>query len=394
MLPFIADSFPLPASNKGKLNDLSFTVKDNIQVAGHKSSNGNPAWKSTHEASLETAFVVAKCLDAGASMSGIVVCDEMCFSLNGENFWYGTPENPAANDRMPGGSSSGSTSSVAAGLADFSLGTDTSGSVRVPASYCGVIGLRTSQGLISKNGVIPLAPAFDVVGVLASRLTVLCAVTSLFSKSTRDRTNQLLIPRECLDCVDTSTAQAFELCAGNVDARPNIQVQDISLGFDLQSMREVLRSIQAGEIWSTHNEWLKQNGKDLSGEMESRLRWAERVSVAQLIDAQKERVAMQLKLDRLLGEGRVLAFPTTPGAAPLLNAAGEEQQERRNRTVALAAISSLSGRPELSLPLLRPQGLPVGFSLLGAVGAEFSLLDAAANFGSFHSTQPVEQHAE
>src|SRR4029077_4269094 len=122
------------------------------------------------------AVCVEQLLAAGAHCVGKTVTDELAFSLIGENHFYGTPLNPAAPGRVPGGSSSGSASAVACGLADFALGTDTGGSVRVPASNCGLFGLRPSPGMISVAGVMPFAPTFDTVVVLTRDADVLARV--------------------------------------------------------------------------------------------------------------------------------------------------------------------------------------------------------------------------
>ena len=129
------------------------------------------------------AAVNAVCVDqlllAGARCVGKTVCDELAFSLEGENFFYGAPLNPRAPARVAGGSSSGSAAAVACGLADFALGTDTGGSVRVPASNCGLYGLRPSHGFISTAGVVPYAPSIDTVGVLAASADILVRAASV-----------------------------------------------------------------------------------------------------------------------------------------------------------------------------------------------------------------------
>ena len=151
----------------GPLRGTTFGVKDLYHIAGHRTGFGNPTWLETHPAADHTATAVRRLLDAGARMVGKTQTDELAYSLNGENRHYGTPQNPNAPARIPGGSSSGSASAVAGGLVDFALGSDTGGSVRVPASYCGVLGMRVSHGAVPLDGVIAFAPSFDTVGWFA-----------------------------------------------------------------------------------------------------------------------------------------------------------------------------------------------------------------------------------
>src|SRR5215211_651140 len=171
-------TFDLPPTGSGPLDGLRFAVKDTIDLAGLKTGCGNPTWRDSHPAAVVHAVCVEQLLSAGARCVGKTISDELAFSLLGENHFYGTPLNPRAPDRVPGGSSSGSASAVACGLVDFALGTDTGGSTRVPANNCGVWGLRPSHGFISVAGVNPFAPTFDTVGILASSAEVLACVAS------------------------------------------------------------------------------------------------------------------------------------------------------------------------------------------------------------------------
>src|ERR671927_1788984 len=166
-------------TGSGPLDGLTFAVKDLIDIGGHKTGYGNPSWRKTHPPASVNAVCVEQLLDAGARCVGKTVSDELAFSLLGENHFYGTPLNPKAPDRVPGGSSSGSASAAAPRIVDFALGTDTGGSVRVPASNCGIWGLRPSHGFISVAGVNPFAPTFDTVGILASSAEIMAAVASV-----------------------------------------------------------------------------------------------------------------------------------------------------------------------------------------------------------------------
>src|SRR5215216_2655549 len=169
-------TFDLPPTGSGPLDGLRFAVKDTIDVAGFKTGCGNPTWRDSHPAAVVHAVCVEQLLRVGADCLGKTISDELAFSLLGENYFYGTPLNAHAPDRMPGGSSSGSASAVACGLVDFALGTDTGGSTRVPASDCGIWGSRPSHDSMSVAGVNPLALSFDSVGVLAQSADMLAKV--------------------------------------------------------------------------------------------------------------------------------------------------------------------------------------------------------------------------
>src|SRR5947208_13011229 len=169
-------TFELLPIGSGMLDGLCFAVKDVIDVAGWKTGCGNPTWRDSHPSAVANAVCVEQLLRAGARCVGKTISDELAFSLLGQNHFYGTPLNPRAADRVPGGSSCGSASAVACGLVDFALGTDTGGSTRVPASNCGIWGFRPSHGFVSVAGVNPLAPSFDTVGVLARSADVLAKV--------------------------------------------------------------------------------------------------------------------------------------------------------------------------------------------------------------------------
>ena len=154
-------------SGSGPLAGLGFGVKDIYDIAGHKTGFGSPDWLATHDAATRTAAVVETLLAAGADMAGKTQTDELTYSLNGENAHYGTPVNVNAPGRIPGGSSSGSAAATAGKLVDFALGSDTGGSVRAPASFCGVYGIRPTHRRVSLEGACALAKSFDTAGWFA-----------------------------------------------------------------------------------------------------------------------------------------------------------------------------------------------------------------------------------
>ena len=174
------------ATGSGRLDGLTFAVKDLIDVAGTATGGGNPDWLASHAAAAARRRWSTAALAAGARLVGKTVTDELAFSLEGENAHYGTPVNPACPERLPGGSSSGSAVAVAAGLVDFALGTDTGGSVRVPASFTGVFGFRPTHGRVSTQGVVEFAPSYDTVGWFARTADVLNLVGETLLDGTPD----------------------------------------------------------------------------------------------------------------------------------------------------------------------------------------------------------------
>ncbi|KAK1318319.1 Amidase 1 [Acorus calamus] len=184
------------------LSGLTFAVKDIFDVEGYVTGFGNLDWARTHSAAASTASVVSDILSSGASSVGKTVMDEMAYSINGENWHYGTPTNPCAPDRVPGGSSSGSAVAVAAGLVDFSLGTDTGGSVRAPGAFCGILGFRPSHGTVSTDGVIPMAQSFDTVvkTELRAALSSLIQTDEILSNNSVNSTILQIMSTNPQDC--------------------------------------------------------------------------------------------------------------------------------------------------------------------------------------------------
>ena len=246
-------------------------MKDLIDVAGHRTGCGNPTWLATHPPATVSAICVEQLLAAGAQCEGKTITDEIAFSLLGENHFYGTPLNPAAPDRVPGGSSSGSASAVACGLVDFALGTDTGGSVRVPASNCGIWGLRPSHGLISVAGVMPLAPTLDTVGVFARNIDILQRAANVLlptveQPATPSTPRTIHLVREAFDLADADVRQALSGAIDCLRDMPGSRVRETSLGelcrdqraADLATWVTIYRLLQGTEMMSCHGAWIDE----------------------------------------------------------------------------------------------------------------------------------------
>lgn len=253
------DVFNVPAINSGILNRMTVGVKDLIDVQGKATGCGNPDWARTHPAAIRHASSVEILLNNGACLLGKTHTDELAYSLLGINSHYGTPVNSAAPDRIPGGSSSGSAAAAAAGLVDIGLGTDTGGSIRVPASFCGLYGLRTTHGFISMQGVMPLAPSFDTIGWFTRDPDILYSLLHVFNfpEIDTDSTIKLIIPEDLWGKADDLVRdKLLPFIDAAIELLGNCSYVSIAAE-SLKTWREVFQVCQAAEIWSCHGRWIE-----------------------------------------------------------------------------------------------------------------------------------------
>jgi amidase len=371
----------LPGSGHGPLAGLRFAVKDLFHIEGARTGFGNPDWLRMHAPATQTARAVRQLLEAGADMVGKTHTDELAYSLTGENVHYGTPRNPHDAQRIPGGSSSGSASAVAGGLVDFALGSDCGGSVRLPASYCGVLGMRPTHARVSLDGAIPFGPSFDVAGWFAREAPVLERVGRVLLGEDRQSVpaaRRLLVARDAFDLVEEGVARALEPAVTRVASRL-AQREDVVVSPDgLEAWFEIFRTLQAAEIWANHGEWVTRTRPALGPGIRERFAWASTVSAEDVAANLPRRQAVVRRLDALLGPGDVLCLPTSPRVAPLRGTPTDTiEVEYRHQAMCLLCISGLGGLPQLSLPLASWNGLPLGLSLLGARGSDHALLALA-----------------
>lgn len=369
----------LAPTGHGSLDGLTFALKDNFDVAGHRTGFGSPDWLRTHEPAARHAPVLTRLLAAGATMVGKAHTEEMTFSLTGENAHYGTPINPAAPDRVPGGSSSGSASAVAGNLVDFAIGSDTGGSVRAPASFCDIYGIRPTHGRISLDGVCPLAPSFDTCGWFTRDADMLRRIGQVLF----DTPNPAATPGVLLYAAD-----AFAQTMPGVDDAllPAVQRMSMLLGSvrpvtvsaeGLPAWYEVFRVLQFAEIWQTHGPWVREVQPTFGPQIAPRFEAASKVTIDQVEQMTRERARIQAHLDALLTDNAVLVLPTVPGAAPLRGLPLAETVTIRERSLALLCIAGLGGLPQVSLPMGMIDGCPVGLSLIASRGNDVMLLDLA-----------------
>jgi amidase len=368
----------------GPLAHTQFAVKDFFSLAGHVTGAGSPDWLRTHRPSAATSPAVKKLLDAGARLVGRTMTDELACSMSGINPHYGTPINPAAADRLPGGSSSGSAAVVGAGEVDFALGTDTSGSVRVPASYCGVFGMRPSHGRVSTVGVVPLCPSFDTVGWFARTPQMLRSVGEVLLAKDRAGAFPATMDAPLLVCLDAFTyadesvqdllIPVVRRMADRLGTRP--QGVDFFLGgIDRwQAAHFVLTEV---EFWEAHGYWIETEKPTFGPDVGARMKNGNRIPPAAADHARRVREKLRAHAEVVLGEGRVAVLPTAPALAPKVGTKLDTLLEMEMRAIGLNCAASLAGLPQLTLPVAKLDGCPVGLSLLSGPGMDEWLLEIA-----------------
>ena len=366
----------------GRLSGTTFALKDVFAVQGITACYGNPTWLATHTPAERTAPAVQALLDAGATLVGLTLTDELALSLTGENAHYGTPVNPNAPGRVPGGSSSGSACAVAAGLVSFALGTDTGGSVRVPASHTGVFGFRPSHAAVSCEGVLPLAPRFDAPGWFARDAPLLDRVGDVLlpPSAAIDAPARLLVWPELERFCDPEAWRAASNAAVRLASALGVPLAEHASSESAPKPKEWLDSyfaLQNAELRAAHGDWIAQHRDAFGALIGGRMAHVLAASAAAVLPAETRQRALCHELTRVLATGAWLVVPSAPGAAPLRGLPDAAIDAYTTRALTLCAPASLVGLPQLSLPLARSDAAPLGISLIGARGSDRALLRAA-----------------
>jgi amidase len=371
-------------SDHGPLAGWRLAVKDVIDVAGERTGAGNPAWLAQARPAERSAAAVDMLVGTGATVVGKTRTDELAFSLAGANPHEGAPPNPVAPRRLAGGSSSGSASAVGLGWADIGLGTDTGGSIRVPASYTGLVGFRPSHGAVPFDGVLPLAPSFDTVGWLTRSGRLAEQVGDvLLPPGTHRPARVLVLPTDILADLEPGLSEATKRGAREVARRAGMDVVErrVLAGASLGDLVTLFWAIQWVEIWATWGSWVSSHSGDLGEPTRSRFE-AVRAAVEQgatsTAELQERRRRLIASLRALLGNEEALVVPSAAGPAPLRETPETVLSEIRQATLALGSVAGLLGAPAVSLPVTRVAGLPLGISLVGLPGTDRSLLAIAA----------------
>ncbi|MDN3384065.1 amidase family protein [Pseudoalteromonas sp. APC 3358] len=363
-------------NQSGLLANNRLAVKDVFAVKGERNSAGNPHWFKTAKPAQNTASSVNKLMTAGCNFIGFTHTDELAYSLEGNNIHYGAAQNPKLKGHACGGSSMGSAAAVAANLADIGLGTDTGGSIRIPASYCGLYGIRPSHNVIEKEGLIPLAPSFDTIGWLTQSAELLSDV------------GNVLLPQQAINNVDTLVIcePLFELVGPALQAplkqllektKPNFKHHkefELPNSNLLSELADSFRVLQGRAIAKTHRDWLEL--PDQLSHFAPAI--AARFKMALALTEQEEQEALKIQHEwqtivaKNLNKHSCLFLPTTPTTAPKL---GADTSALRMQIITLSAIAGLSGSAQVHLPLADlTNDHPYGFSLMMTHGNDKSLL--------------------
>ena len=372
---FLDTPGPDVAAGSGPLSGRTVAVKDIYDVAGYRTGCGNPQKAAEIPPAATTAPSVQQLFDAGAEFIGKTQTDELAFSLIGNNAHFPQPVNPAAPDRITGGSSSGSAAAVRAALADLATGSDTGGSVRGPASHCGLVGLRTSHGAISLQGTMPLAPSFDVFGWFAADMALYRTIASLYLPETEPRFSRIMrLPEQEEMLAGEAEKAVFEASLAVVQAVLG-GADPASIGSaDRDARYWCMRRIQAYEAWQAHGDWISAADRGLGPGVKERFDFGRQIAAETLQADGIIREALTAEIADLVGDDGLLVTPTVPGAAPLAAASFEDLQDYRERALRLLCVSGLTGLPELTLPLGSVHGAPFGLSLTGPKGSDTALL--------------------
>jgi amidase len=376
---------PLVGAATGPLAGLSAAVKDMYDIPGYVAGCGNPTWLETHAPASATAGAVQRILDAGATVMGKTICEEFFFSVTGANFHYGTPVNPRAPGRLPGGSSSGSASAVASGACDFALGSDTGGSVRIPAAINGLYGLRPTHGRVDNSGMQAMAESFDVAGWFANGPGVFRNVGAVLLDARRvpGKIERLIVLEDAFEQADADIADFLRTALEfMIDDLPPVAHARISLeGFD--PWREALRTAQAYEVWQTYGDFVTRHKPVIGPGIRERMAYAASVTTEQAEAARAVQTEMRAHVAQTAVAGTVMALPTAPCVAPLVTSSEAELDLYRARVMQLTCTATLAGLPQVTVPIGTIGGLPVGLSFIGWAGGDEVLLDLAYSLSRY-----------
>jgi amidase len=368
---------------EGPLRGVTFAAKDLFDVRGYVTGAGNPDWEATHAPAADSAWAVRRLLDAGATLVGKTITDEISLGLLGVNRWHGTPLNPRAPDLVPGGSSSGSASAVAGGLVGTALGTDSGGSVRIPSSFCGLFGLRPTHGRIPVDGMATQSPSFDTVGVFARDATTFAHVGQVLLEAPAAATlpDTLLVATDCFALADPVVRDALAPAVAAIAARFSA-VRDIMLAEDgLASWCAHQRKLQSHEFGKTFAGWIDAANPRFSFEVAGALAHAATIADGEMVAPRAFRADVRARVDTLLDGRCVLCLPTAPILPIRRDASLGAMRAAVDRIVTLTCIAGLTGLPQINLPLGWHGDVPVGLSLIGWRGSDEVLLALAKALG-------------
>ncbi|HEX2437685.1 MAG TPA: amidase [Methylomirabilota bacterium] len=378
--PFVPGSaVRIAGAPSGPLGGLTFAAKDLFDVAGHPTGGGNPDWARQHPTPARHAWAVQRLLDAGATLIGKTITDEVSLGILGENPFDGTPLNPAAPGHVPGGSSSGSASAVAQGLCDTALGTDTGGSVRVPASFCGLHGIRPTHGRLDLSGMMAQAPSSDTTGWFARDATTFARVSEVMLGETIPGRlpATLVVAVDAFGLADPDTAAALTPMVRTLSSLIGYVREDLLAPPGLSIWSRAQRTLQPAEAWQTFRAWIDRDNPRMQFSVARGLVTALAIPESERQWAALMRIEARARLAWLVPPGTILCMPTTPFAAPAIGLSLSAVEPLRARISCLTSHGGLTGVPQVSLPGTLVHGRPVGLSIVGAPGSDATLVAVA-----------------
>lgn len=370
----------------GPLAGLTIAIKDMFDIAGECAGAGNPEWLAAQTPASRNSAVVDQILAAGGRIVGKTVCDEFFYSVSGTNIHYGTPLNSRAPDRVPGGSSSGSASACSSGSCDIAIGSDTAGSVRVPAALCGLYGIRSSRGRMNLRGSVPMAPSFDAGGWFAASPGLFGLAGSVLLANWMNGEqpiNALLLATDAFCCADKRIGEISREFLGLAkELLPQMGTVDVAEG-RIDSWREALRVTQAYETWQSFGPFLRERDRNLGPDVQERMRVASEIDAAEVGRLQPELERITERMEMLTADRTVLVLPVVPSIAPRLNSSPQDLNQFRVNTMRLVCMASISGLPQVTMPIGTLDGAPIGLSFLGWRNGDEALLQIVKRLSRF-----------
>jgi amidase len=378
--PFVPGSpVRIAGAATGPLAGLTFAAKDLFDVAGHPTGGGNPDWARQNPVPTRHAWAVQRLLDAGATLVGKTVTDEVSLGILGENPFDGTPLNPLAPEHVPGGSSSGSASAVAQKLCDTALGTDTGGSVRVPASFCGLYGIRPTHGRLDVTGMMPQAPSSDTTGWFARDAATFARVSEVLlgEPIARELPTSLIVAVDAFGFADAETSAALQPMVRRLSTLVKDVRDEVMAPPGLSVWARAQRTLQPWEAWLTFKEWIERDNPRLQWSVARGLALAAMISENERQWAEQMRMEARARLAWLLPPGTILCLPSTPFPAPRTGLPLSTLTPLRARITTMEAHGGLTGVPQVSIPGAHVDGRPIGLSIIGARGTDATLVAVA-----------------
>ena len=367
------------ATAHGVLDGLTFAVKDLIDVDGCRTGGGNPDWLAQQNPAPHSAPVVEKALAAGATLIGKTVTDEFAFSLEGRNVHHRRLVNPVCPGRLPGGSSSGSAVAVAGRLVDFALGTDTGGSVRVPANFLGLFGFRPSHGAICLDGVVPFAPSYDTVGWFARDAETLAHVGDiLLPPQEHPPITNLPLADDAFGLVDPLLAAELKTRAAGFGPTGSVGVFD---GKEADYF-ECYRVLQGAEIWQSLGTWITRHKPRCADDIAERFASTAAITGDDVAHYAPIRAAIRNRIEKLVPPDTAIVMPITPCPALIEGASGDVIGSFYQRALTLTSVAGHCGAPQVALPLGHWQQCPIGLAILGPRGGDRALLQLATKIAA------------